>query len=128
MKPQIGTQNWLKPPNRQTIIDPHNTSSPLLHFLILHRISYHKGFFEIKFYETANRCIAGSAWANHRVMRFSQTVTKFSLSVNHVSFGNYIHEDIPTGYYICCVYKIMSLISKYTVKNKEGLCNSCTQV
>ena len=23
MKPQTGTQNWLKPPNRQTIIDPH---------------------------------------------------------------------------------------------------------
>ena len=22
MKPQTGTQNWLKPPNRQTIIDP----------------------------------------------------------------------------------------------------------
>ena len=22
MKPQAGTQNWLKPPNRQTIIDP----------------------------------------------------------------------------------------------------------
>ena len=25
MKPQIGTQNWLKPPNRQTIIDPQIT-------------------------------------------------------------------------------------------------------
>ena len=33
MKPQTGTQNWLKPPNRQTIIDPHWTF--LNHILII---------------------------------------------------------------------------------------------
>ena len=27
MKPQTGTQNWLKPPNRQTVIDPLIESS-----------------------------------------------------------------------------------------------------
>ena len=78
MKPQTGTQNWLKPPKRQTIIDPQITVLETIDEHSKQGEIYAKAvIFLVKCHHRANHFVWCLLESFHRITHISESEKKY---------------------------------------------------